>query len=105
MNPLVKEFLESVLKKLLTGAGAVLVTHGWITEEQSARFLVGAIALVISVIWSVWTSYKDRLKLLVAQALPEGATEQQVEAKVKEGVAPPAALPKTGGPHLSPPKH
>lgn len=100
MNPLFREFLESILKKALTSVAALLVGYGWITPEQSDTFVLGLIAFLISLGWSAWTDYKDRLKLLVAQALPAGVTETQVEAAVAAGNAPAASTAKDVAPTL-----
>lgn len=101
MNPLLREFLESILKKALTSGAALLVGYGYITPEQSDKFVIGLIAFLISIGWSAWTSYRDRLKLMVAQALPRGATEVEVEAQVKAGNAPSASTPKDEVPKMT----
>lgn len=101
MNPLLQEFLESILKKALTSGAALLVGYGWITPEQSDKFVLGLVAFLVSLAWSAWTDYRDRLKLMVAQALPAGATEKQVEQVVRSGVAPSAATHKEDVPELT----
>lgn len=84
MNPLFQEFLTSVLRKLLTAAATYLVTTGWITSEQSERFIAGLVLLLISVIWSAWKVLQTRLKFLSALDLPKGASENMAKNKANE---------------------
>lgn len=104
MNPLLKSFLESILKKALTSAAAVLVAWGWIAQDDSEKYVLGLIAYLLSVGWSAWTDYKDRLKLMVAQALPGGVTEKTVEQVVRSGAAPSSLTHKDDVPQLTKPK-
>lgn len=104
MNPLLEEFLKSILRKALTGAAVYLVTTGWITAEQSERFIAGAILGLLSLVISGWKVYKDRLFDLAAQAMPAGATTRDVQAVVRAGEAPPSTLSKDAVPHLQPPQ-
>lgn len=100
MNPLLKSFIESILKKALTSVAAALVTWGWIDQGDVEKYVLGAIAFLVSFGWSAWTDYNDRRKLLVSLASPKGTTERQVEAKVREGVAPSSSTPKDVVPQL-----
>lgn len=93
MNPLVKEFLESILTKVLTAGAAYLVTTGWITEEQSGRFVLGLVAFAVSIAWSLWQRYVKQTTLVSALALPPGSTIAQAKAVAKSDEAPPASLP------------
>lgn len=57
MDIVFKSIVGSVFRKLLAGAGAWLVTEGWIESGAWEQILAGAIAFGASVAWGVWEKY------------------------------------------------
>jgi hypothetical protein len=89
MNPLAQDFLATIFRKLLTSAAAALVTYGWITPEQSEAYVAGLVIFLVSLVWSLWQRYKDRLEFLTAIISPQDSTEAEVKAAAKTDIAPP----------------
>lgn len=102
MNPMVKEIAGAIIRWALTAAFAVLVTKGVLTQEQATYAIGGLVGLLLTLIWVVWVKWGQRLKIVTALALDSGTTEQQLEAMIKRGAAPPASLAKTEAPYVSP---
>jgi len=75
---LLKSITASVLRKLLFGAGVVLVERGWVSESDWALLLGGLITGVSSVLWGVFQKYGTWIKMQVALKLPAGSTVEDV---------------------------
>jgi hypothetical protein len=71
-----KESFLSVLRHLLTTAGSVAVTHGWMTKSQAVEFL-GALVAASGYLWGALDEYfaarriedEARIKAAVEAAL------------------------------------
>jgi ABC-type enterobactin transport system permease subunit len=74
MNPFIQDVALSVARKALTAVATYLVTSGWITGEQSERIIVGIALGAVSVGWSIWQRYKDRILLAIGLGLPQGSS-------------------------------
>ena len=88
MNPLIRDILESLLRKGLTAAATYLVTIGLLTEGQATEVIAGLVLVGVSVVWSVWVRYKDRLHFLTAIEAPPGTPEKVVKETAKSLDAP-----------------
>lgn len=102
MNPLLVEALGSIVRAALQVGAGWLVGHG-IWSQSDAEKYVGALALaLITLGWSIWQKHGMRSKLVTALALPAGASEQQVQAMVKnpDVNTPPVTLPKDTIPRM-----
>jgi hypothetical protein len=82
---LLKSITGSVVRKLLTGLGVVLVERGWISGDDWNLLLGGTIAVAAAVMWGIWEKYKSRLGFLTALNLPAGSTPEDVKAMSKRG--------------------
>jgi hypothetical protein len=88
MNPLIRDILESLLRKGATGLATYLVTVGLLTEGQATEVIAGLVLLGVSVGWSIYQRYKDRLRFLTAIEAPPGTTEAGVKELAKLPDAP-----------------
>lgn len=94
MNPMVGSIIMAIVRYLLAGLMAALVSRGVLTPDQTDYIVAGAAGFVGVVLWALWVKYRDRLKLTTAMAMPARVSERQVEAQVKAGNAPPVTLQK-----------
>jgi hypothetical protein len=88
VNPLIRDILESLLRKALTAGATYLVTIGLLTEGQATEVIAGLVLVGVSVAWSVWVRYKDRLNFLTAIEAPPGTPERVVKETAKSIDAP-----------------
>jgi hypothetical protein len=88
MNPLIRDILESLLRKGSTAIATYLVTMGLLTEGQATEVVAGLVLLGVSIAWSIYQRYKDRLVLLTAIEAPPGTSEKQVKELAKLPDAP-----------------
>jgi len=87
--------LLGLVRLALTGLSGWLVAHHVITQSQTSELVYGVTIALISVGWTIWTKYHDRLKLLTALTLPPGSTVDQVKQIVSAGNAPAASTPNS----------
>lgn len=85
MNPILKEAIGSILRKLLTGWAVWLVAKGYWTDAEVSTYVEAAIVFLFSLALTVWKIYGDRVWKMVALTMPVGATENDVKAKIKSG--------------------
>ena len=108
MNPMLLEFLKSVLVRLLGYAGVWLVTQGVINQQQADAYileLAGGLALAGgTLLYGMYSRYVKRQEVLTAAASPRQVSEAEVKQLVKEGLAPSVTTPKDVVPTLTPPK-
>jgi hypothetical protein len=88
VNPLFRDILESLLRKGLTTVAASLVTWGVLTNEQATGVISGVVVFGVSIAWSVYQRYKDRLRFLTAIEAPPGTSEKVVKEMAKAPDAP-----------------
>jgi hypothetical protein len=79
--------------------GGVLVAHHVITTTQESTFVASLIthaALALPVLGALaltlWNKYAGRRKFMTALAMPKGATEDDVTAKIAIGSVTPSIL-------------
>jgi hypothetical protein len=85
MNPFVQEILSSLFRKLLAMASVWAVSHGIFTADETQKLIEGAVLLLVSVVWTLWKKYHDRIKFLTALESPPGITECELIAKISDG--------------------
>jgi hypothetical protein len=90
MNPLVQDFLLTLLRKAMTIGATYLVTTGWLDAGDEHKYVEGFALLIVSVGWSLWSKYKDRINFLAALQSPAGTPESVV--KEKASTFPPSVL-------------
>ena len=64
-------FLASILRKLLTIAGAALVARGWSDDALVGEVIAGLSLLLASTLWSFWDLHRAQLyaRLLILLGL------------------------------------
>lgn len=100
---LIKPQLPSIARHVMTGAAAVLTTHGLLTQTQTAEFVEVGSAIVLAAIPQVWAwlnnCYQQRKLVAAAKTgnpLAPAATAAETKdamATVKAAVAPPPPPP------------
>lgn len=95
MSPLLQAALASILRKGLTVLATFLVTHGIWTHGEATEYVAGLTLFLLSIGWSAWKTYKDRLKFLTALQVPAGTSEATVNRLVGTGTG--ATLSATPG--------
>lgn len=94
MNPLLMDFLKSVLRYALIPVFAWMVERGIISPDQAETYLIAFVMFLIVTGWSLYDKWWKRKKLLTAQAMPGPVSEAQVERVAQMPSAPPASLKK-----------
>lgn len=89
MNPIAQEAIGSILRWGLAIVAGYLVKQGIWTDAAATTYVMAASLALLSVGWSLWQKYHDRVKLLTALTMPAGTTENQVIAKVASGAVTP----------------
>jgi len=84
MNPLIHEFLLAIIRKFITIAATWLVTEGFIGENDVEKYVAGFALMAVSLIWSLWSRYKDRINFLAALDAQPGTDEKEVKMKAKQ---------------------
>lgn len=74
MNPFIQDVALTIARKALTAVATYLVTTGWLTGEQSERIIIGIALGAVSVGWSIWQRYKDRILLAIGLGLPQSSS-------------------------------
>lgn len=92
MNPLVVDFLKSLLRYALVPVFAWLVQRGIITPDQSETFQIALIMFLITIAWSYYDKWQKRKVLVAALALPAGASPAEAKIASTSDNAPPATL-------------
>jgi len=78
MNPLLSDFLGSILRHGLTTVAGALVAYGVLTPAQSTTMVAGFVVFLLGWGWSLWQKYAAHSKLLAALAVPSGTTLTQL---------------------------
>lgn len=94
MNPVIKSFLTSVLKDILTGLGGILVTGGYLAKTQETEFVTmgtGAALVAISQLVS-WYKARQVTQQALISAVNKG--DNGVKVVSAESTAPMVTEPK-----------
>jgi hypothetical protein len=99
-NPLVKQMLSTVIRYVLLFVAGYLVKEGiWTPEEADTavtKMVDALLPIIVAMAVAGYGMYKTYLKQkaqVTAQALPAGATTEDVKVAMKQADAPPATLP------------
>jgi hypothetical protein len=92
MNPLIRDILETLLRKGLTVVATYLVTVGVLTEGQATEVIAGLVLVGVSIAWSLYQRYKDRLNFLTALEAPPGTSERTVKKELAKAPDAPSVL-------------
>lgn len=70
MDDVTKQAVLSAIRSLLAVAGGALATHGLISSD-AANEAIGALMVIIPVVWGVWDKYHAEVKTQtrIAEAL------------------------------------
>lgn len=83
MNPILQAALASILRWGLTLLAGFLVKAGiWSASDATTYVTAGTLA-ILALGWSLWEKEKSRIKVLTALTMPEGSTENDLNAKIK----------------------
>lgn len=104
INPFVQKLIGSVVRALLVGAGGYLVAKAVASEADVSGIVESLTPILAGLVWSFYEKYNSRQKLLTAQVMPAGATEEQVKAQIKFVGAPPVTLAIDQVPYTPPGK-
>ena len=85
MNPIFQAALGSLLRWALAVGAGWLVQRGIWTEAEALTYVSAAVLAVLSLLWSLWQKYRQRIKFLTALELPKGSTEGTVAATIAIG--------------------
>lgn len=92
MNPMLFEFLKALFRYALSPVFAYLVAKGVIQTDEAETYMLGFILFVIPLLWAWFDQWRKRRWQLTAQAMPAGATEQEVKDVAKRGGAPSVSM-------------
>lgn len=100
MNPMLAEALGSIIRAGLMVLAGYLVKAGIWNEGAATTYVTAASIGLLTLGWSIWQKYKNRLKLLTALTTPPGMTEATLEQQMASGSTPQVsvATPKADKP-------
>lgn len=87
MNPMLEAALTAIVRALLVGMAGWLVKHGVWTEGDATGYVAAGALAIVTLGWSIYQKYKDRLTLNTALMLA-GKTEDAVRADVADPTVP-----------------
>jgi hypothetical protein len=99
VNPLLQSALGAILRWLFALGAGYLVEHGIWTQSEASTYVAGAALAALSLGWSLWAKYHNRIKFLTALEAPAGSSEADVKATIAAGLG--ASVTET--PPVSPP--
>lgn len=76
--------VTSFLRYVLTGVGVWFLGNNIGNQGQWDQFLAGAASLIVSGAWMLYSKSQIAKKIDAARALPPGATNTQVNAKMEQ---------------------
>jgi hypothetical protein len=90
MNDIYKQFALSVLRKLLTSWGAILVARGYAENDIVNDVVNGVALLLVSTAWSLWAIHREavyaRMLTLLGIAAPPSTPPAAVVADAKRAL-------------------
>jgi len=96
MNPMYMKILLSLIRQAMKAGGLTGVAIG---DDTITQAISGAIALA-GFLWSLWKTYKEQQKLVVAAAAGAPISLDRVDQMVKAGQAPSVTTPTNEVPQL-----
>ncbi len=106
MNPFTRSLVMAAVRQGLMALSASLLTHGWVTADQSQHLsspeiVAGVTGVLISLAAVAWSKRGQRVVTLTALAMPEGTTERELHLAVKNGKVADAATPTDASPVIA----
>jgi hypothetical protein len=100
----IQEIIGTVVRIVVVFFAGWLTAHGGpqFTNDQVTKFVTEATPIAAVLVWSIWSKYRARQKLLTAQAAGGVVSERTVEKLVGAGQAPSVMTPKHEEPMLEP---
>jgi len=89
MNPVLQAALGSILRWALALGAGYLVERGVWSEGEATTYVGATVLALLSLLWSLWAKYHDRIKFLTALDMHAGATEADVKAVIADGMGTP----------------
>jgi hypothetical protein len=103
MDDTTKQALLSATRTLLAAAGAWLATHKYI-DAESANEIVGAVMILIPILWGMWDKYRAERKTKAREAVAVNVGIKVADATIGETplvtAADAPAVIASGAPHL-----
>lgn len=107
MNPVYTQTLTSLVVRALTVVGTILVTKGWLTNDQVSSVIgpfadqiVGGLIVIATALYGVIRTWIDRKKINTALASTKPMSEAQLQAQIKDGTSASVHTAKTDVPAL-----
>jgi hypothetical protein len=90
VSDLTKQLLLSILRKLLTSLGAVLVAKGYADDALVSQLVPGLAILIVSTLWSFWAIHREalyaRMLTVLGIAAPPSTPPADVVADAKRAL-------------------
>lgn len=83
MNPALQQALSSILNHFLTLAAGYFVTRGVWTGDEAKDYVAAAVLALLSLGWSLYKRYIERLTLDAAIAAPPDTLKHEIAATAK----------------------
>lgn len=93
MNPMLQQFLATLIRAGLLAISGWLVKAGLFKESDLDNYIAGATVFVLTVLWALWVRYKSRVHFLTALTVPPGTTENEVKLIAQTEVTPTVLTP------------
>jgi len=102
---IVQQIIGTVVRAAVVFFVGWLAAHGGpsFTNDQVTKFIAEATPVVAVLLWSAYQKFKNRQKLLVAQASPVALSENKIKEIVASGQAPSVLTAPHETPSLQPP--
>jgi uncharacterized membrane protein YjjB (DUF3815 family) len=82
MNTMFAAAVGSILRHLLTGAAALLVSRGIWSDAEAATYVSAAAIALVGILWSLWEKHQSRFFLAAALNAPAGTTKEELKEQV-----------------------
>lgn len=93
MYALILDVAAGLLRHLLTGAAAWLITNGIATKDQVDQLIAGLALALVSAGLLIYKKYKDRILVNTLAGKSEVTTVQDAKADIKAGLGASALTP------------
>lgn len=79
----IKQLLFLAVRLLGSAAVTWLAATGQISEDQATNVIVGVLAVVIAMVWSIFNKLRYGKKIDVALDLPAGSSKKTLDKEMK----------------------
>jgi len=74
----VREYIESLIRTLLTPLVGWLAVNGYVSESQSVQLTAIIVSLLVSIVWSFTNKYWWKKKVETALELPQNSSLEKL---------------------------